>query len=130
MKCIKKFDEMMKQLNKAELPIAKVEEVFGPYRNDTDGILVELISVENILTVENLNLSGDIYKKVYQCLKMTENRNVAEITMKIKDILGVEKNFVEVDKILRFGNNAEFSDDEQLKSISEKDIELGEIFLD
>ena len=130
MKCIKKFDEMMKQLNKAELPIAKVEEVFGPYRNDTDGILVELISVENILTVENRNLSEDIHKKVCQCLKMTENRNVAEITMKIKDILGVEKNFVEVDKILKFGNNAEFSGDEQLKSISEKDIELGEIFLD
>ena len=61
---------------------------------------------------------------------MTENRNVAEITMKIKDILGVEKNFVEVDKILKFGNNAEFSGDEQLKSISEEDIELGEIFLD
>ena len=61
---------------------------------------------------------------------MTENGNVAEITMKIKDILGVEKNFVEVDKILKFGNSAEFSGDEQLKSISEKDIELGEIFLD
>ena len=61
---------------------------------------------------------------------MTKNRNVAEITMKIKDILGVEKNFVEVDKILKFGNSAEFSGDEQLKSISEKDIELGEIFLD
>ena len=70
MKCIKKFDEMMKQLNKAELPIAKVEEVFGPYRNDTDGILVELISVENILTVENRNLSEDIHKKG---LPMPEN---------------------------------------------------------
>ena len=29
---------------------------------------------------------------------------------------------------MKFGNNAEFSDDVQLKSISEEDIEVGEIF--
>ena len=130
MKCIKKFDEMMKQLNKAELPIAKVEEVFGPYRNDTDGILVELISVENILTSWKSKFIRYIHKKG---LPMPENDWKQECCRNHNENKGYPRcreEFVEVDKILKFGNNDEFFGDEQLKSISEKDIELGEIFLD
>ena len=58
-------------LNDCEMPLYLVHKLFGEYKADIDGILVELLVIENVLDIKNSNLAKDTFDKIGQFLKMS-----------------------------------------------------------
>ena len=116
------FKKCAENIEKGNIAINGVEEMFMGYEDDFKELKKELRNMSSLSNIKDLVDSS--YEKICQCLKLGKLQHVAQTIDNSCKVLGIRESFPELNKILKMS-----TDENQvtfLKEISLEDVEVGE----